>query len=568
MANRTNSGSSSTSASANHNDGSISSTQVWSAAYAGVEVFQQLYNGTAVMRRRKDSYVNVTQILKCAQYDKPHRTRFLEREIHTGIHEKVQGGYGKYQGTWVPLDRAISLAKQLSVYDALKHVLEYNPAPGEKPPTAPRSLESLRKRKSATLKTSAPSSATKRRASGTLRRYPSSSSLSSILNKPSDQNMHPATPSHAQPPPSHYYTPSNNTAALPPATPNSQQLPSGTPTSGAAMSWRAGPYTPAARRSGNVHNGSLANGPSHLIFMTPETPASNASSVLHQHSSMTPTGGSAAKYQGSFRVSMPDRNDLASPMMHRGPLPVTPSSAGNAYTTPTRALRDISNTYTDTTPVQGYVKGPPLNAKPSSTLDMNGSALMTPPSSTSVRRAGALGNARSMHTMSPTSMQSTATAQSGGSRPPPPPVFGHYPPNASPLGNEIGGMPRLGLPNHSASSSPGRANYHMSTAASMTSRPARSYSGSIGSISLSTPNHSRSASTVSQPQEFFGNSHSHSNSNYSSGCQALPSCEPFESGVMQGNTGLALSATAVLDFLSGLRRHQSLPNVVGMVTGT
>ncbi|ORX69033.1 apses-domain-containing protein [Linderina pennispora] len=220
MVDRINNGSSS-----NHDDGSISSTQVWSAAYAGVEVFQQLYNGTAVMRRRKDSYVNVTQILKCAQYDKPHRTRFLEREIHTGIHEKVQGGYGKYQGTWVPLDRAISLAKQLNVYDALKYVLEYSPAPGEKPPTAPRSLESLRKRKSATLKASGPGSATKRRASGTLRRYPSSGSLSSILNKPGDQNMHPAALSQTQPPPSHYYTASNNATALPPATHNTQQLP-------------------------------------------------------------------------------------------------------------------------------------------------------------------------------------------------------------------------------------------------------------------------------------------------------------------------------------------------------
>ncbi|KAJ2658759.1 Transcription factor mbp1 [Coemansia sp. RSA 1199] len=121
--------------------------QVWSASYAGVEVFQQLYNGTAVMRRRKDSFVNVTQILKCAQYDKPHRTRFLEREIHTGIHEKVQGGYGKYQGTWVPLDRAIGLARRLNVYEALSSLFEYNPAAGEKPPTAPRSLESMHKRK-------------------------------------------------------------------------------------------------------------------------------------------------------------------------------------------------------------------------------------------------------------------------------------------------------------------------------------------------------------------------------------------------------------------------------------
>ncbi|KAI7834380.1 transcription regulator HTH, apses-type DNA-binding domain-containing protein, partial [Kickxella alabastrina] len=88
---------------------------VWSASYAGVEVFQLLVNGTAVMRRRVDSYINATQILKCAQYDKPHRTKFLEKEVHTGTHEKVQGGYGKYQGTWVPLDRAQDLAQELGV---------------------------------------------------------------------------------------------------------------------------------------------------------------------------------------------------------------------------------------------------------------------------------------------------------------------------------------------------------------------------------------------------------------------------------------------------------------------
>ncbi|KAJ2650131.1 Transcription factor mbp1 [Coemansia sp. RSA 1250] len=151
-------------------------SQVWSASYAGVEVFQQLCNGTAVMRRRKDSFVNVTQILKCAQYDKPHRTRFLEREIHTGIHEKVQGGYGKYQGTWVPLDRAVGLARRLGVYEALRCLFEYAPALGEKPPTAPRSLESMNKRKQ-----TAASGSSKRRMS---RRDENTrpGSLTSILN--------------------------------------------------------------------------------------------------------------------------------------------------------------------------------------------------------------------------------------------------------------------------------------------------------------------------------------------------------------------------------------------------
>ena len=35
---------------------------------------------------------------KVADFDKPQRTRILEREVQRGVHEKVQGGYGKYQG--------------------------------------------------------------------------------------------------------------------------------------------------------------------------------------------------------------------------------------------------------------------------------------------------------------------------------------------------------------------------------------------------------------------------------------------------------------------------------------
>lgn len=50
------------------------------------------------MRRRSDGYLNATQILKVAGFDKPQRTRVLEREVQKGEHEKVQGGYGKYQG--------------------------------------------------------------------------------------------------------------------------------------------------------------------------------------------------------------------------------------------------------------------------------------------------------------------------------------------------------------------------------------------------------------------------------------------------------------------------------------
>ena len=64
--------------------------------------------GVAVMRRRSDSWLNATQILKVADSDKPQRTRVLEREIQKGEHEKVQGGYGKYQGApkWLTFQHA------------------------------------------------------------------------------------------------------------------------------------------------------------------------------------------------------------------------------------------------------------------------------------------------------------------------------------------------------------------------------------------------------------------------------------------------------------------------------
>ncbi|KAF9584777.1 hypothetical protein BGW38_005214 [Lunasporangiospora selenospora] len=71
--------------------------QIFKATYSGVPVFEMICRGVAVMRRRSDSYLNATQILKVAEFDKPQRTRILEREVQKGEHEKIQGGYGKYQ---------------------------------------------------------------------------------------------------------------------------------------------------------------------------------------------------------------------------------------------------------------------------------------------------------------------------------------------------------------------------------------------------------------------------------------------------------------------------------------
>ena len=76
------------------------SSQVYSATYSNVPVYEYNCNGHHVMRRRSDDWINATHILKVAGYDKPARTRILEREVQKGVHEKVQGGYGKYQGAY------------------------------------------------------------------------------------------------------------------------------------------------------------------------------------------------------------------------------------------------------------------------------------------------------------------------------------------------------------------------------------------------------------------------------------------------------------------------------------
>src|SRR5690606_24451667 len=102
--------------------------QIFKATYSGVPVYEFLANGIACMRRRSDGWLNATQILKVADFDKPARTRILEREVQRGKHEKVQGGYGKYQGTWVPLERGRELAQMYKVEHLLRPILDFRPS--------------------------------------------------------------------------------------------------------------------------------------------------------------------------------------------------------------------------------------------------------------------------------------------------------------------------------------------------------------------------------------------------------------------------------------------------------
>ncbi|EXJ90681.1 hypothetical protein A1O1_03785 [Capronia coronata CBS 617.96] len=127
--------------------------QIYTAVYSNVSVFEMEVNGVAVMRRRADSWLNATQILKVAGVDKGKRTKVLEKEI-TGEHEKVQGGYGKYQGTWVNYQRGREFARQYGVEHLLLPLFEYDigsdgmtgMSQGMETPTKEQAMAAQRKR--------------------------------------------------------------------------------------------------------------------------------------------------------------------------------------------------------------------------------------------------------------------------------------------------------------------------------------------------------------------------------------------------------------------------------------
>ncbi|KAJ2723336.1 transcriptional regulator swi6 [Coemansia sp. Benny D115] len=122
------------------------SAAVYAAVYSGIPVYEMICRGIAVMRRHSDSWLNATQILKVAGVEKGRRTKILEREVLTGEHEKIQGGYGKYQGTWVPFARGVELCNQYNVYSHIRPILEHDPtAKGTRPDKTPTKAEIKKK---------------------------------------------------------------------------------------------------------------------------------------------------------------------------------------------------------------------------------------------------------------------------------------------------------------------------------------------------------------------------------------------------------------------------------------
>lgn len=112
------------------------------ATYSNIEVYECSVNEMPIMRRCKDNWVNATQILKLCNFPKAKRTKILEKGVQQGQHEKVQGGYGRFQGTWIPLPEARNLANEYGITSDMVPVLYIDPSdtsviiPKKKPPVS------------------------------------------------------------------------------------------------------------------------------------------------------------------------------------------------------------------------------------------------------------------------------------------------------------------------------------------------------------------------------------------------------------------------------------------------
>ena len=145
------------------------------ATYSETDVYECYIRGfetKIVMRRTKDDWINITQVFKIAQFSKTKRTKILEKESNDMQHEKVQGGYGRFQGTWIPLDSAKFLVNKYEIIDpVVNSILTFQFDPNNPPPK--RSKNSILRKTSPGTKITSPSSYNK-----TPRKKNSSSSTS------------------------------------------------------------------------------------------------------------------------------------------------------------------------------------------------------------------------------------------------------------------------------------------------------------------------------------------------------------------------------------------------------
>lgn len=130
------------------------------ATYAETDVFECYIRGfesRIVMRRKHDNWINITQVFKIAKFSKTQRTKVLEKESNDMENEKVQGGYGRFQGTWIPLDKAKYMVSKYNIRDpVVSKILDFELDPNN--PPMKRSKNSVLKRSSPNGRITSPSS--------------------------------------------------------------------------------------------------------------------------------------------------------------------------------------------------------------------------------------------------------------------------------------------------------------------------------------------------------------------------------------------------------------------------
>lgn len=112
--------------------GEMKADGVMVSIYVGVNVYELNVRGISVMRRVDDGWFNATHILKVADVDRGRRARILDRELGDGIYETIQGGNGRYQGTWIPMERARTLARDFGVEKDLEPLFDVRDIPSSK----------------------------------------------------------------------------------------------------------------------------------------------------------------------------------------------------------------------------------------------------------------------------------------------------------------------------------------------------------------------------------------------------------------------------------------------------
>nr|GAT44863.1 predicted protein [Mycena chlorophos] len=94
-------------------------------SYGGTPVYEMTCNGIAVMKRRSDAWLNANQILKVAGLNTLQSREVMESEVWGGEHETLKRGGGAFQGTWIPLARAVALCEKYHCEAQLRPLLHF-----------------------------------------------------------------------------------------------------------------------------------------------------------------------------------------------------------------------------------------------------------------------------------------------------------------------------------------------------------------------------------------------------------------------------------------------------------